>query len=129
MKSNGIKTLVAVLCAAVLSGCVFVAGNETGGREADWQQRERENRQEIERLATGMTISDVRARMLHSPAFSEALTIGDDEYRVLFYRTHRTKGDSKTTRDETTPLVFTNGVLTGWGETAYMDLTGRPLAE
>jgi len=33
---------------------------------------------------------------------------GDDEYRVLYYRTQRLHADGDTTKDETTPLIFKN---------------------
>ena len=32
-----------------------------------------------------------------------------------------------TSRDETTPLIFEDGLLTGWGEAAWTHLTGQPL--
>jgi hypothetical protein len=36
-------------------------------------------------------------------------------YQVLYYRTHRTHSDGETTKDETTPLVFKDSALIGWG--------------
>ena len=55
---------------------------------------------------------------LGDPDFTDAFARGDSEYVVLRYRTQRVKGDGITTRDETTPLVFVDGNLVGWGESA-----------
>jgi hypothetical protein len=40
----------------------------------------------------------------------------------LFYRTQRKHSDGETTRDETTPLVFRDNRLIGWGDGVYNDL-------
>jgi len=40
----------------------------------------------------------------------------------LFYRTRRTEADGETSRDETTPLVFKNNELVGWGLKVYENL-------
>ena len=116
------------LSVVLLSGCVVSVGGSRGsGGEAAWQQAERENREAIARLANGMFIEDVRRKM-GTPDFLESLTVDGVPYQVLFYRTHRTRADGHTTRDETTPLIFEDGFLVGWGETAWINLTGMPLA-
>lgn len=123
------KTLPAIALALVipaLSGCVVAVGDVKSDREADWQEMERENRESISQLEPGMAVENVRSR-LGTPEFSESIESDDGDYRVLFYRTQRREADGMTTRDETTPLIFRNGELVGWGETAWMDLTGRPL--
>ena len=45
-----------------------------------------------------------------------------EEVQVLFYRTNHKHSDSGTTRDETTPLVFRNDQLAGWGTRVYESL-------
>lgn len=116
------------LSMVLLSGCVVsVGGNRGSSGEAAWQQTERENREAIARLDPGMRIEDVRRKM-GTPDFLEALHIDGVHFEVLFYRTHRVRADGHTTRDETTPLVFADGFLQAWGESAWIDLTGRPLA-
>lgn len=120
------KSLPAVVLAAaipLLGGCVVAMGDVMSDREDD----ERANREAISRLDTGMTIEAVRSRLAGAPDFSESIESEDGDYRVLFYRTQRREADGMTTRDETTPLIFRNGELVGWGETAWMDLSGRPL--
>ncbi|MEE4303166.1 MAG: DUF3192 domain-containing protein [Wenzhouxiangella sp.] len=123
------KTLPAIalaLAIPALSGCVVAVGDVKADREADWQEMERSNREAISRLETGMTLETVRSR-LGTPEFSESMEFDDGDYRVLFYRTQRREGDGMTTRDETTPLIFRDGLLVEWGEAAWTDLTGRPL--
>ena len=51
--------------------------------------------------------------------FNELFEKQDGTYRVLYYRTQKTMGDGITTKDECTPLVFRNGNLVGWGDSAY----------
>jgi hypothetical protein len=57
---------------------------------------------------------------LGAPDFSEAFSKKDDSYRVLFYRTQHEHSDGETTKDETTPLVFKNDRLIGWGQDALL---------
>lgn len=117
------------LAAIVLSGCVVSVGNSRGtDREASWQQAERENREAIASLEQGLTVGEIRYRM-GTPDFLESVTVDGLAYQVLFYRTHRVRADGMTTRDETTPLVFEEGRLVGWGEVAWFNLTGIPLAD
>ena len=58
---------------------------------------------------------------MHS-ADSEAFMDDGEEVRVLFYRTNHKHSDGETTRDETTPLVFRNDQLVGWGTRVYESL-------
>ncbi len=100
-----------------LSGCIIIGG-EHGWDSGDWKDEQNRNREMISQLEIGADRMDVLDRM-GSPNFSEAYTREDDEYRVLFYRTQRRHSDGDTTRDETTPLVFRNDVLIGWGQEVY----------
>ncbi len=110
--------------ALLLTGCVVSLGGDSNSREANWQQNERNNREQIARLEPGMRLDEVTMRM-GAPDFSEAFVVGEEEVRVLFYRTHRSRADGMTTRDETTPLVFSGGVLNAWGDVAYQEWFGR----
>ncbi|NKI36551.1 DUF3192 domain-containing protein [Wenzhouxiangella sp. XN79A] len=122
------RLLIAALVPVVLSGCVVAIGADEVDRRDKWAEIERENRDAITSLDPGMARAEVEARMPHPPALSEAFTIEDSVYTVLFYRTQRVDGDGRTTRDETTPLIFRNGVLDAWGESAFVQLTGMPLS-
>lgn len=106
------NTLIASLLPLLLTGCIFVDGSyDSEGKR--WRSQQRENRQIINNL--NMELGTIMAR-LGSPDFSEAFARGDDKYRILYYRTHRLRSDGQTTRDETTPLIFKNGYLIGWGD-------------
>lgn len=124
--SKTLPALVLALAIPALSGCVVAVGDVKADRESDWQEMERDNREAISRLESGMAIERVRSR-LGTPEFSESMEIDGGQYRVLFYRTQRREADGMTTRDETTPLIFRDGVLVEWGEAAWTELTGRPL--
>ncbi|MBY5992757.1 DUF3192 domain-containing protein [Ferrimonas balearica] len=85
----------------------------------DWDDRQKHNVAVIASLEPGLSKTVVMER-LGNPDFSEALNDADGQgILVLRYRTHRTKGDGETTQDETTPLLFRDGVLFAWGENAF----------
>ncbi len=114
--------IAALIMPLALSGCVIsVDGDGDYSHHADWDDREVENRRAIADLVTGTKLAAVK-RDLGTPDFSELYQRESGEFQVLFYRTQRTKGDGITTKDECTPLVFKNGVLHGWGETAFSDI-------
>lgn len=112
------KLLAGALLASSMTGCVIAVGTGADEMRSDWQKTEAKNRQTINELALGQSMADVKLK-LGEPNFVEAFQGKDGEYRVLFYRTHRTHGDGDTTRDETTPLVFRNGALSGIGSESY----------
>jgi outer membrane protein assembly factor BamE (lipoprotein component of BamABCDE complex) len=111
------RSLAALAAVSVLSGCVIVAGDHEWNHD-DWEDQQQHNREAIARLDIGMERMTVLDR-LGSPNFSEAYTRDGDEYRVLFFRTQHRHSDGDTTKDETTPLVFRNDKLIGWGDEAY----------
>ena len=124
------RLLVLVFLAVWLSGCVVAIGNDgPESRDSRWAEIERDNRRAIDSLLMGMGIREVQLAMPHEADFSEAFMVDGVAHRVLFYRTQRVEGDGVTSRDETTPLVFADGQLVGWGESAWFDVTGRSLAE
>lgn len=117
--------VVAVTVVAVsLQGCVIAIGDGVARSErgqAGWQTQQEHNRAFIHSLGMGVPIESVQA-YLGEPDFSEAFHRDDGEYRVLFYRTHHVRSDGKTTRDETTPVVFREGEVIGFGEDFYRRL-------
>ena len=86
--------------------------------DMDWEDRQHYNQQSLTQLNLGQSIDTVRLA-LGSANFSEAKTSGTKKMLVLFYRTHRSKGDGKTTKDECTPLLFINDELVAWGTDTY----------
>lgn len=105
------------------SGCVIhVGGDGHLGDGSSWEQRQEHNRDLIAQLQLGTSKSDVIAK-LGQPDNSEAFSAAGASYEVLYYRTRHRHSDGETTRDETTPLVFRDGKLTGWGDAAYARAT------
>ncbi|MEP1447598.1 MAG: DUF3192 domain-containing protein [Paraglaciecola sp.] len=106
-----------------LSGCVIsVDGDGKYGHHSDWQDTEQKNRKYISRLQLDESYDDVLNRMGIAD-FNEFYTKDKQTYQVLYYRTQRISGDGVTTKDECTPLVFKNGELVGWGETAFNEVS------
>ena len=117
---NILLILPLTLC---LTGCVIVAGDGEDGWSDDhnasgWRDEQNINRKNITKLTLGLEYPMVLTQM-GNPDFTEAFTTeGGLAYQVLYYRTHREHGDGETTKDETTPLVFENNKLIGWGNDA-----------
>lgn len=117
---NALPRLLAIVSFLLLTtGCVYVGGEHMDNE--DWRVTQRDNREAISSLEIGITRLEVMER-LGVPNDSEAFSSERGEVRVLFYRTQRRHSDGDTTRDETTPLVFRNDVLIGWGQGVYSDL-------
>ena len=116
------KALIAIPLAFGLSGCVIISGDGGDWDEhssiSNWESKQKTNRTNITKLTIGLDHVTVLTRM-GDPDISEAFTGSNDKaYQILFYRTHKLHGDGDTTKDETTPLVFEDGVLIGWGNDA-----------
>ena len=108
-----LKLSLAGLLLTTLSGCISINGSHHWD-DKNWKDTQETNRKIISELAIGTERSTVLTR-LGTPSFSEAFVKSDEEYSVLFYRTHHTDSDGETTKDETTPLIFKNDTLIGWG--------------
>lgn len=103
----------------VATGCVFIDGKHVN--LDDWEETQQENRERISQLNVGMHRSAV-VEELGAPSDSEAFQHNGEEVRVLFYRTQRKHSDGNTSRDETTPLIFKDELLVGWGSAVYANL-------
>ncbi len=118
------NSVAAILLTLSLSGCIVVGGGDwDNDRHADWREHQRENL----RIINQLEINDSRnyvVEQLGAPDFSEAFAKDSDSYRVLFYRTQHRHSDGETTKDETTPLVFKNDRLIGWGHDALATARG-----
>lgn len=120
--------LIAALTAPFLTGCVIAVSDgeaEThwaGDSSTSWQKHHKSNREIIANLALDTPYQTVLNK-LSTPNFTELLKQDDGVYQVLFYATHSIHSDSKTTKDECTPLVFKNDKLIGVGDTIYKSLS------
>ncbi len=112
------KILTASLLALSATACVYVDGERVNFDQEEWQDRQDKNRARINDLELGMSRDTVAGR-LGTPDFTEAFTKDGKDMRVLFYRTQHRHSDGETTKDETTPLVFSDGKLIGWGHDTY----------
>lgn len=104
--------------AMALTGCVINVSDDGVEWGEDWKERQEFNRQVISRLEIGQSRAEVEDR-LGEPDFTEAYSRDGAEYHILHYRTQHRHSDGETTRDETTPLVFRDGRLEGWGDSIY----------
>ncbi len=112
--------LMVALATLTLGGCVIaIDANEwdDADRTPGWRQRQHLNADAIDQLQIGRSLESVQNEM-GDPDFSEAFQREDARYQVLFYRTRHLHGDGSTSKDETTPLVFIEGALVGWGDAA-----------
>ena len=113
-----VTIIVSLLLSTALSGCVIAIGNDGGNNDgADWQVRQDRNNRYISQLELGTSLRAVKLD-LGEPDFNESFQRNGDTYQVIYYRTQRIHDDGKTTRDETTPFVFIDMTLVGWGHTA-----------
>jgi hypothetical protein len=76
-----------------------------------WNDREAYNRQFIAKIKLDNFTFDQALKDLGSPDITEARTVDEVYYQVMFYRTQHVKSDGITTQDECTFLLFVNGML------------------
>lgn len=112
-----IKLSAILLTISTLSGCVFIHSN--GDSDKNWQQTQEKNREVINQLVLDTNKSQIELT-LGVPNFTEAFAKNGQEYRVMYYRTSRQHHDNVTSKDETTPLIFKNNKLIGWGHDALL---------
>jgi hypothetical protein len=84
-----------------------------------WEDREDYNRHFISKVQLNKFNFEKALEELGSPDLTEAKRIKDDNYQVMFYRTHHVKSDGITTQEECTALLFKNNLLMAIGKTAY----------
>ncbi len=120
------KLLLPVALLGALSGCIIVADGDDWDddyRDDNWRETQKYNREAIADLRLGSSIDEIR-NQLGSPEMSEAVNTDGREFVILRYRTQHRHSDGDTTRDETTPLVFENDRLVGWGDVAIRSIPG-----
>ncbi|MCO7226525.1 DUF3192 domain-containing protein [Pleionea sp. CnH1-48] len=108
------QSIVAIIAVSMLSGCVIAVGGDHDRYSGDWKETQEKNRQLISQLQIGSSIAQV-SDILGEAADSEGFEKDDGRYTILYYRTQHRHSDGETTRDETTPVIFKDGRLLGWG--------------
>ncbi len=116
--NTALKLFALIFAITSLSACIYIDGKS---HDEKWQTNQTKNRILINELEINTTYSDT-VKLLGTPEFSEAFVLDNNEYRVLYYRTQHKHADGKTSKDETTPLVFKNEQLVGWGQTVMESL-------
>ena len=76
-----------------------------------WEEREDYNRQFISKVQLNKFNFEEALEELGSPDITEAKRVNNDNYQVMFYRTHHVKSDGITTQEECTALLFKNNIL------------------
>ena len=109
--------LLTFISLLILGGCVISVNTDDWEDSDSWKSRQNKNERVINRLEMGESLEDIRGE-LGRPDFKESFLRGGQTYTVLYYRTRHVDSDGETTRDETTPLVFVDGELVGWGDSA-----------
>ncbi len=85
-----------------------------------WEDRQAFNKRFISTLSIDEKIDrSYVIQTLGSPDLTEAKRKDDITFQVMFYRTQHIQSDGITTKDECTPMLFENGSLIAWGDTAY----------
>ncbi|RZQ52292.1 hypothetical protein CWB73_20055 [Pseudoalteromonas phenolica] len=120
--------LVAALSAPLLSGCIVAvsdgevehgwASEYNGG---NWQSQQKENRKTIANLDLGADYSQVLGQF-QTPDFTELVKKDDGVFKVIYFATNSKHSDGKITKDECTPLVFKDGKLIGFGQSALQQI-------
>lgn len=117
------KKIIARILVALAAYGIFVAlvinFYDDSPSKMQWEDREDYNRQFITKLELEKFDFNSAIEQLGSPDITEAKIVNEKSYQVSFYRTKHVKSDGITTQDECTALLFTNGILTAIGNTAY----------
>ena len=117
-----IFTLALLGTMLALGGCVINVNADHDEEESNWKSKQQSNARAISAMEIGRSKIEIEAE-LGTADFNDAFEGSGGTYRVLFYRTRHLHSDGRTTRDETTPIVFHNGNVVGWGDSALAHYT------
>lgn len=105
-----IKYFLLIFCLLVLSGCANAP-----------QEKMDRNNKNLMSLEIGMSKNDV-LEIMGMPTLNESYqSLKGQAITIFFYYTQRQLADGNVTKDETTPVVFRDGNLIGWGSEFYED--------
>ncbi|QBG37585.1 DUF3192 domain-containing protein [Litorilituus sediminis] len=111
MNKKVISRILLALAAYGIFVALVVTFYDDSPDKMEWKDREAYNRQFIAKIKLEEFTFDQAIEQLGSPDITEAKTVQDTKYQVMFYRTQHVKSDGITTQDECTFLLFVNGVL------------------
>jgi len=104
------RILLALTIYAIFVGLVVTFYDDSPDK-MKWDDREAYNRQFIAKIKLDNFTFEQALTQLGSPDITEARTVDEVYYQVMFYRTQHVKSDGITTQDECTFLLFINGSL------------------
>lgn len=106
-----------------LQSCIVNVHGEGWEEEAtNWRHTQKRNRRHIEQLTLGQSRADI-VNVMGKADIVESFKRAGSVYTVAYYRTDHRHSDGDTTKDETTPLVFIDDQLVGWGASAIAHAT------
>jgi len=108
------KVIVRILLALAFYGffvALVIIFYDDSPDNMKWGDREAYNRQFIAKVQLDKFTFEQALTNLGSPDITEAITVDNTNYQVMFYRTQHVKSDGITTQDECTFLLFVNGTL------------------
>lgn len=111
MNKKVISRILLALAAYGIFVALVVTFYDDSPDKMEWKDREAYNRQFIAKVKLEEFTFDQAIEQLGSPDITEAKTVQNTKYQVMFYRTQHVKSDGITTQDECTFLLFVNGVL------------------
>mgnify|MGYP002635278663 CR=1 FL=1 len=114
--------LLTLLSITLLTSCVIAVNTDDYQDRDAWHTRQSSNAEKIEHLEIGKSYLSTLDE-LGEPNFTESFLRGAATYQILFYRTRHVQHDGVTSKDETTPLVFIDNRLVGWGDSAIEHAT------
>ncbi len=120
MKSKLPVIIGSIFAAYLAFVAVVVVVYEPTPDEMDWEDRQAYINAKLTEISIGQSITQIKT-LMGKADFSEAKMANESTLQVLFYRTHHTKSDGETTRDECTPLLFKDQKLIAWGDASYQE--------
>jgi len=111
MNKKVISRILLALAAYAIFVALVVTFYDDSPDKMKWDDREAYNRQYIAKIKLENFTFEQALTQLGSPDITEARTVDEVNYQVMFYRTQHVKSDGITTQDECTFLLFVNGVL------------------
>ena len=105
-----IRILLALTAYAIFTALVVTFYDDSPDK-MKWDDREAYNRQFIAKIKLDKFTFERALAELGSPDITEARSVNQVYYQVMFYRTQHVKSDGITTQDECTFLLFVNGTL------------------
>ena len=119
MKIKILAFLLAGLSLYVLLTAAVLLFYKDDPEQMNWQDREAFNTKYIYKLDLTQATNQAQViDYLGGPDITEAKKLEQQIYQVMYYRTHRTKTDGITTKDECTAILFKNQQLIAIGESA-----------